>query len=1483
MPTNFDQPAPADTRAKTPTPAVHGRVRPAVRQWGRVASRGVWVVSMVLGVMAVLASVAWAVLLWVILPRINDWRAELAEQATRTLGVRVQVAEVLGHAEGLWPTLTLRDVRFLDAQGRTGLRLPEVSARVALSTLSPTALVAGELRLDRLVLVKPELDVRRDTAGVLHVAGLDVSTSSSGGGMGGLDWVLSQPHIQISQGTLRWRDELMGAPPLALQQLDVLLRNRPGLGRRWHELSVQATPPAEFGQRFDVQAKLSQPFWRQAVAAPSSQPQSWWQHLKLGATRPSQWQTWSGTSTAKLPQVDVQRLKQHVRLPIDVGGGHGALAMGLTLAEGVPTALQLDADVQDVQLKLAPDLQALAFKRLRTGLSLTHATELSTLRIKELAFELDEGLVWPRSALSVSWQHAPWVGLDTATWRATLARLTRGGDAQADRLDLALLARLVDRLPVTPSLRKTLAEVAPQGVIQGLAWHWVGPLDAPQQYKLTGQAKGLAWHADEQGALPGLSGADVSVQATQSGGQADVAVQGGALTLPGVFEDPLIPLDRLKAQVSWAVQPGASAQLPSDVRVNVKQATFANKDASGHLQAEWRTGPAQARLPGHLQVQGVLDKADATRVWRYLPLQIPKAPRDYVQQALRGGTGEQVTFEVDGDLDAFPFKNDVGGRFRVKVPLRRVALDYVPASLMGTSPDPKAGAWPAFTSLDGLLLFEGQRMLIQGAKGSLGGVGSGGFALRNVEGRIDDLGDKDPHLTIKGQGDGPLNDLVRFLAVSPVGAWNGHFFDQAQSTGTGTLQLSLDIPLDHADDTRVKGLVTLQDKDQASLRLNPNVPLFAALRGTVGFSESDLSIQARTRVWGHEVSVSGQRGADHVTRVVAQGVMSAEGLRHADEFPVLARVAQRLTGESPFAVSVTIGKGEGRSAPQPEVKVTSTLQGMSADLPAPLNKSAAAVWPITVTHRLDDAAGQRDALLIDLGNPQAMQMSSGSIPWLRVDYRRDVSGETSRVTRGAISLIQAAAGGPTGLLALPSKGVAAQVVVPSLDLDAWRTVARGLIPSDAPRSAASSDAADTYVPDTLSLKANALTLQQRALQDVSATVAHPGPGVWRAQLEAKQVAGSVEWVPDTSPLAHAAGAGRVVARLSRLNVPNADAQLLEDQAAEQILASETRSLPALDIVVDQFEWRGLSLGRVEIEAINRSLPVAGGAPLPEWRLTKFSITTPEAQLRATGNWAALGAQSAPSATRRLGGVARLKPRSAFVFTLDLQNSGAMLARLGLPQTVKGGKGKLTGQVSWLGSPMEPDPSTMAGDVRVLIAEGQFLKVDPGVAKLLGVLSLQSLPRRLTLDFRDVFQQGFAFDEIDGDVKITQGVAVTRNLRMRGVQAVVLMEGEADLSRETQNLHVFVVPDVNAGGASLAYAAINPVIGLGTFVAQVLLRKQVADAGTQEFKVTGPWADPQVEKVSASAARADTGAAASAAVSAADAASSPPDIKTRKPF
>ena len=370
---------------------------------------------------------------------------------------------------------------------------------------------------------------------------------------------------------------------------------------------------------------------------------------------------------------------------------------------------------------------------------------------------------------------------------------------------------------------------------------------------------------------------------------------------------------------------------------------------------------------------------------------------------------------------------------------------------------------------------------------------------------------------------------------------------------------------------------------------------------------------------------------------------------------------------------------------------------------------------------------------------------------------------------------------------------------------------------------------DGYLPSVIALRAQRLSLWSRPLTRVVAGLSH-ADGVWRANLDADQLDGYVEYRPPRR-----AGAGLVYARLSRLALPKSEADSVETLLERPAESSTASSVPALDIVVGDFTLRDKKLGRVEVEATNRLAPGEGPVPREsrEWRLTRLAIANPDAQLSGSGNWV-----PGPGGRRR----------ATLNFTLDIADSGALLERLGTPKALRGGKGKMAGQVSWLGSPLTRDYASMSGQIDIALAAGQFLKAEPGAARLLGVLSLQALPRRLLLDFRDVFQQGFAFDNVTGDVSIEQGVARTNNLRMRGVQAVVLMEGEADLKRETQDLRVVVVPEINAGTASLAYAAINPAVGLGTFLAQLFLRKPLIAAGTREFHVSGSWDDPKVERV-----------------------------------
>jgi uncharacterized protein YhdP len=131
----------------------------------------------------------------------------------------------------------------------------------------------------------------------------------------------------------------------------------------------------------------------------------------------------------------------------------------------------------------------------------------------------------------------------------------------------------------------------------------------------------------------------------------------------------------------------------------------------------------------------------------------------------------------------------------------------------------------------------------------------------------------------------------------------------------------------------------------------------------------------------------------------------------------------------------------------------------------------------------------------------------------------------------------------------------------------------------------------------------------------------------------------------------------------------------------------------------------------------------------EWRINTLSLANSDAALKASGKWLSKEGDSSTSLT----------------YTLDVEDAGKLLSRFGFAGVLRGGRGKMNGDLNWSGLPFSIDIPTLSGKMQLDMAAGQFLKVDPGAAKLLGVLSLQSLPRRLTLDFRDVFSEGFAFD------------------------------------------------------------------------------------------------------------------------------------------
>ena len=239
-------------------------------------------------------------------------------------------------------------------------------------------------------------------------------------------------------------------------------------------------------------------------------------------------------------------------------------------------------------------------------------------------------------------------------------------------------------------------------------------------------------------------------------------------------------------------------------------------------------------------------------------------------------------------------------------------------------------------------------------------------------------------------------------------------------------------------------------------------------------------------------------------------------------------------------------------------------------------------------------------------------------------------------------------------------------------------------------------------------------------------------------------------------------------------------------------------------------------------------------PLDESGISdKLLISNPDATLKASGKWTA----------RRGANVTKI------IYALQMNSAGKLLDRIGFPEVIRDGKGKSTGSLEWKGVPFMLDKPSLSGQLSLDLAKGQFLKADPGVARLLGVLSLQTLPRRLTLDFRDIFSKGYAFDKINATAKMDKGTIKTDNLKMLGASSTVLMGGSADTVNETQNLNVVVVPEVSPNVASAVYGAIvNPIMGVGSVLAQLVLQKPLSEILTYEYQITGAWDNPTITKI-----------------------------------
>ena len=715
--------------------------------------------------------------------------------------------------------------------------------------------------------------------------------------------------------------------------------------------------------------------------------------------------------------------------------------------------------------------------------------------------------------------------------------------------------------------------------------------------------------------------------------------------------------------------------------------------------------------------------------------------------------------------------NDV--RFKVKgrledFPFAREdrGIFQVAAKVSGGTLD-YAERWPRIENIEGEFQFRGARLDFVARHGYINGV-----KLGPVTGEIPDLKARPEILIIRGEAEGSSADFLGFIAKSPVTDMIERFSEGMQASGAGRLALKLTLPLGQLESSKVAGTYVFNNN---RVVLEREIPPLEQASGRIEFTESSAHLPALSATFlGGPLSASAQAQRDAATRVTLQGRINADQMRKAGAPAWM----QHLRGASDWRGSLTLRKKA------PELVIESNLQGLSSSLPAPFAKSAAESVALRIERRAVDAL--HDRISVGYGDGMRAELVTRRVP-----------GMPAQIERGVVRL-----GG--GEVTEPDKpGVWVRGALKTFDFGEWLALIRS---SDGDSAEAGQAIAG------VDMKLAQVDFFGHRFSDlgVSGTTQK---GVTQLNLAGREIEGAVTWRGE--------GKGRLVARLKKLTLASMKAAPLATSTKPP--TDKFRELPALDVVVDQFEYGQKQLGKLELNAI---------AQERDWRIERLQLTNADSALTAEGVWQGWLTQ----------------PRTRLNVRVEASDVGAALERWKLPTAVRRGTAKIEGHLAWAGSPHDFDYPSLSGELSVEAAKGQFLKMEPGLAKLLGILSLQALPRRITLDFRDVFSDGFAFDGIVGAMKIERGIATTDNLRIAGPAARVIMSGEVDLVHETQKLRVRVIPHLS-DSVSLAGALLGgPVVGIAAFLAQKIFKDPFEQLAAFEYGVTGTWSDPQVLRV-----------------------------------
>lgn len=1028
----------------------------------------------------------------------------------------------------------------------------------------------------------------------------------------------------------------------------------------------------------------------------------------------------SGKVFVELDYADLAGWRAWVDYPVHLPQGRGALRVWGDLQQG---GGQLTADValEELRIRLGRKLPELELASMRGRVEARYKANEWAVSGHKVELLTQRGLRVAPTDFHVEWRQNP---LTAAV----------SGSASASFLDLAALASLAGYVPLDAGSRDLLLKHQPQGRVAELRASWGLEGESLKRYSLKAGFDQLG--IQPGGYFPGASGLSGHIDLTEKGGELALDAGASSLSLPAVFPEPDIALDSLKARATWKAG-------PAGVDIKLEKLDFAGPDAAGSARGSYRySGDG----PGEIDLLASVDRADGRAVWRYMPHAVNADARAWLRRGIVSGRGHDGRLVLKGNLRDFPFRDGKTGQFIVTAKASDAKVDY-------------AAGWPTIEHIDADMTF-GIGMKVEASKGAIFGA-----KLSGVTVTIPDFESREELLQVRGVAQGPTGEFLRFIDQSPVGDTIDRFTAGMKASGNGRLDLELDIPLRHPNDTKLRGDYRFQNNQLQPLA---GLPPLTQVNGRLAISETMVNAQDITgKVFGGPLKVLVKSNGDKVG-VQASGTANIAEVSSHFGWPLI----NHLAGSAGWKADISIRK---RNA---DVVVESDLLGVSSPLPEPLNKNATTPLALRVERTVPDAT--REQYRITLG-----KVAQGLVVRRLDNWERGVFAVGDAEPR------------------LPEKGLAVRVALPRIDADAWKNFL--------PDGAAGGEAGGGGLAlSMVTLKTAQLHLLGRDYNQVDTSL-RPRDNGWQIGLATREAVGDIFW--------RSAGEGWIEGSFKRLQIrPAAEA----GQGSSTLI----NSLPGMSLTVDDFQIGDKALGRLELKARNDR-----GA----WRLDMLSLQNPDGGLKGKGVWYNTGAQ-----------------QTRLDFELTAKDAGKLLDRLGYADSLRRGSARLGGDLQWNGPLTDIHYPSLTGQLAVSAEKGQFNKLEPGVGKLLGLISLQSLPRRLTLDFRDVFSDGLAFDSIDGKLAVKKGIMrTTETLRIKGPAVQIEMDGETDLKNETQDLQVVVRPEI-ANVAAVGVALVHPVVGAAALLANSVLPNPLNRLFSYRYHVTGSWSDPKVDKAGESA-------------------------------